>query len=175
MRLEVRTVLTVTEAPAGRFALDERAVVEPWVKDYDRHGDGVRRLRRFVCPHDTHNAVWFLASDRGRAIGGAMGIRHCREAPNFDLLEARRDVAMLADLRVHPSHLRRGVGSRLVLAVAEWARSAGMRTLEIETQDTNVPAVHLYERLGATLVRVRRGAYDGDSADETMLIWSMPL
>ncbi len=175
MRLEVRTVLAVTEAAAGRFTLEEQAVAQPWVKDYAGRGDEILRLLDFVCPHDAHNTAFFLASDGGRAVGGAMGIRHCPDAPIFDLLGGRDDVAMLADVRVDPSRQRQGIGSRLIAAVADWARSAGMRVLEVETQDTNVPAARLYERMGASLVRVRRGAYGGENARETMLIWSLEL
>ena len=41
--------------------------------------------------------------------------------------------AHLKELNVHPEHLRRGLGSRLVMAVCAWARVIGCRSLTLTT------------------------------------------
>jgi hypothetical protein len=48
------------------------------------------------------------------------------------------------------------------------------RTLDIETQDTNVPACRLYAASGYALVEVIPRAY-GDATNEARLLWSKSL
>jgi ribosomal protein S18 acetylase RimI-like enzyme len=55
---------------------------------------------------------------------------------------------LLSDLFVAPHARRRGVGTRLLTAAAEEARSAGAVRLELATAITNTSAQRLYERLG---------------------------
>ena len=82
---------------------------------------------------------------------------------------------MLADMRVAPSHQRRRIGAKLFDAVADWGREEGMRLLKIETQNTNVPACRFYQRMGARLGGLQRHAYEGENADEVMLLWYLKL
>ena len=58
--------------------------------------------------------------------------------------------------RVHefhtaPTHQRRGVGRQLIAALEARGRAAGLRTLLCETQNTNVPAIHFYQKMGFSL------------------------
>jgi GNAT superfamily N-acetyltransferase len=55
---------------------------------------------------------------------------------------------------------RTGVGSQLLDAVAQEARSAGCRRLWLITTNDNAGAIHFYERRGMKLVAVHRGAVD---------------
>jgi ribosomal protein S18 acetylase RimI-like enzyme len=54
----------------------------------------------------------------------------------------------LWELHVAETHRRRGIGQRLVEALVEKARAVGLRTLVCETQNTNVPAMHFYRKVG---------------------------
>ena len=61
-------------------------------------------------------------------------------------------VAHLDELDVHPDHGRRGLGTRLVTAVCEWAASAGYRSVTLATfRDVpwNMP---FYARLGFEVI-----------------------
>lgn len=175
MGLTVNSVLVVANGPGeGGFSLREVTVKVPWYKDYvdAETGDEVERLQPFVC---AHNSAFFVALDAGEVVGGAAGIRHCADAQYFCMTDGRDDVAVLADMRVSPSHQRRGIGVALFDAVADWGRSEGMRLLKIETQNTNVPAVRFYQRMGAKLSGLQRHAYVGENADEVMLLWYLEL
>lgn len=69
--------------------------------------------------------------------------------------------------RAHLRHLYvsrrfrgRGVGSRLVDAVCEFARSVQARSVWLETQNINYPAIQFYERSGFSLCGLDTGLYD---------------
>ena len=76
------------------------------------------------------------------------------------MLEGRRDLAVLWDIRVSPEARRQGVGSALFERVAAWAQLHGCRQLKIETQNTNVRACRFYERQGCQLRAIDRGPRD---------------
>lgn len=149
----------------GPLELIEERLSEPWWKDYDAEDGGDPALwpRRFDTSTWTVISAWAGAE----RLGGAVLIAH---TPGIDMLEGRNDLALIWDLRVAPAHRRRGVGSRLLAAAAEWARSNGCRELKVETQNINVGACRLYERHGFELRSVVVGSYPGLS-DELQLLW----
>jgi ribosomal protein S18 acetylase RimI-like enzyme len=55
------------------------------------------------------------------------------------------------EFHVAQSYQRQGIGRRLMAAVAERARASGRRALVLETQNTNVPAIRFYRRVGFSL------------------------
>lgn len=60
--------------------------------------------------------------------------------------------AHLEEIDVHPEHGRRGLGRRLVMAICEWARTAGYQSITLTTfRDVpfNMP---FYERLGFEVI-----------------------
>ena len=78
--------------------------------------------------------------------------------------------ALLMGLMVLPEYRRRGIGTQLVLAVAECARSMGRTRLILRVGEATAPARALYEglsfRLGATRARYYS---DGENAVEMAL------
>ena len=54
----------------------------------------------------------------------------------------------------------RGIGSRLLAAVAQRAREAGCRRLRLITTNDNLDAVRFYQRRGMRLVALHPGAVD---------------
>jgi GNAT superfamily N-acetyltransferase len=63
-------------------------------------------------------------------------------------------------LTLHATRRNAGVGTALVSAVAEAARSAGCTTLWVVTTNDNVDALRFYQRRGFRLARLRPGAVD---------------
>ena len=135
-----------------RLVVEE--VDEPYVKDYDAHrGEGPTR---WAQTFDITNWVLlsaFLGSD---LVGGAaVAFR----TEGLDMLQGRDDLACLWDLRVHPDHRGRGIGTRLFQEAAAWSRSQGCREMVVETQNVNVPACRFYAARGAVLTAVIEHAY----------------
>jgi ribosomal protein S18 acetylase RimI-like enzyme len=63
-------------------------------------------------------------------------------------------------LTLHASRRFGGIGSALVTAVAEAARSAGCSRVRVVTTNDNVDALRFYQRRGFRLVELRPGAVD---------------
>jgi GNAT superfamily N-acetyltransferase len=91
------------------------------------------------------------------------------------MLESRKDLAVLWDIRVCPEY--RGAGIPLFRYAAEWSRKRGCTQLKIETQNVNVPACRFYQRMGAYLGEIHRFGYAGipSVSHEVMLNWYFDL
>ena len=168
---EVGSVLDVAEAGErpGEFVLRERRLRVPYLKDYDAlDGEGPAEwARRF----DVSNWAIFAARVDGRRVGGAVV---AFDTPGLEMLEGRRDLCVLWDIRVLPEARGRGVGSALFRAAEEWAAARGCRELKIETQNINLPACRFYARQGCVLAAVHRFAYP-QLPDEIQLLWYKAL
>ena len=165
---EVRSVLDVAD-DAGGFALTERGLPIPWVKDYDAIGG--EGPTRWALRFDVSNWGFLAARVDGRLVGAAA---IAFDTPGVDMLEGRRDLAVLWDLRVAPDTRGQGVGSALFRAAEAWARARGCTQLKIETQNINVPACRFYAARGCMLGAANRSAYPG-LPDEIQLLWYKTL
>ena len=161
--------VTVRSEDASRFALSERRLEVPYEKDYDGiDGEGpLQWARRF----DLSNWALFTARHESRIVGGAAA---AFDTAGMTMLEGRRDLAILWDIRVTPDARRRGVGAALFARVEAWARLHGCRQIEIETQNTNVRACRFYERQGCRLRAVDHAAYPA-FPHEIQLLWCKDL
>ena len=137
----VDRVLDVTaclDGPGG-FVFSERCLEVPYEKNYDAvDGEGpLEWPRRF----DLSNWALFTARVATGRVGGATV---AFDTPGLTMLEGRRDLAVLWDIRVSPDARREGVGSALFERVEAWAQLHGCRQLKVETQNTNVRACRFY-------------------------------
>jgi GNAT superfamily N-acetyltransferase len=163
---EVRTVLDVVEADG--LMLRERRVEVPWMKDYDALDGGPAAWpQRF----DVSRWGLLVARSGGRVAGGAAV---AFDTPDVRMLEERRDLAVLWDIRVAPEMRGRGVGAALFRAAETWAAARGCRRMKIETQNINVPACRFYASRGCVLGAIHRFAYP-DLPGEAMLLWYREL
>lgn len=66
------------------------------------------------------------------------------------LAETRRwnGTLWIWEFHVTPSHQRRGIGRQMMDILAEKANAAGLRTMLVETQSTNMPAIRFYRAAG---------------------------
>ncbi len=58
------------------------------------------------------------------------------------------DIAYLISMWVAPEARGQGIGEALIEAVADWARSQGLKQLALDVSDDNEPAIVLYRRKG---------------------------
>jgi GNAT superfamily N-acetyltransferase len=165
----VDQVLDVTARAEGGFALSARRIEIPYVKDYDAiDGEGpLHWTRRF----DVSNWTLFTARVDGSRVGGATV---AFDTSGLTILEGRRDLSVLWDIRVAPTARGKGIGSALLERVEAWARAHRCRQLKVETQNINVPACAFYARHGCELRAVHHAAYP-ELPEEIQLLWYKDL
>jgi len=167
----VERVLDVTrpEIDQAGFALSERTIPSPYLKDYDTiPGEGPTHWARHF---DLSNWGFIQAQVAGCLVGGAV---IAYRTAKVSLLEGREDLAVLWDIRVSPESRGQGIGSALFRAVEAWALARACRQLKVETQNINVPARRFYRHHGCTLKAVNRSAYPG-LPGEIQLLWSKDI
>ena len=96
------------------------------------------------------------------------------DTPGVDMLEGRRDLGVLWDIRVAPDVRALGVGALLLRAAESWAVGRGCRQLKVETQSVNVPACRFYASQGFVLRATDRFAYPAHPG-EVQLLWYKAL
>ena len=168
---EVESVLDVSapEGGLGGLLMSERRLDAPYVKDYD--ADAGEHPSQWAKRFDVSNWGLIGAHAGGARVGGAT-VAH--DTAGVNMLEGRRDLAVLWDIRVSPEARGRGVGSALFRAVEAWAAARGCRQLKIETQNINVPACRFYARQGCVLGAINRFAYR-ELPEEVQLLWYKTL
>lgn len=97
-------------------------------------------------PENPDNA--FVAEVDGRIVGYAELV-----------VESWNKRGNVRHLYVSDSHRRKGIGSALLSALEASARALGARSLWIETQNVNYPAIQFYQRIGFALVGWDRSLY----------------
>lgn len=162
---EVDRVFEVSarEEGLGGLALSERKLGARYAKDYDELENPTRWARRF----DLSNWGLLTAKSQGKRIGGVVIAFDTR---GIVMLEGRKDLAVLWDIRVDADWRRQGVGAALFRGAEQWARARGCEWLKIETQNVNVPACKFYVKQGCALGAIHRFAYP-DLPDEVQLLW----
>ncbi|MEP6507354.1 MAG: GNAT family N-acetyltransferase [Gemmatimonadales bacterium] len=168
---EVASVLDVTQASSNDTAtgLVERSLEHPYTKDYDQlRGDSPLEWANRFDIDQCHFLVAFVVENR---VGGAALIM---DLPDVEMLEGRKDLALLWDIRVTPAFRSSGVGSALLGAAETWATSRGAAELKVETQNINVSACRFYESHGFELRHVNAGVYER-LPNEVQLLWYKSL
>ncbi len=168
---EIEQVLEPTFAEDGLGGIFLRGLPAaiPRRKDYDE----IPGNAPAEWPNQFNLASWGLIAARleGELGGGAM-IAH--DTPDTVLLEGRRDLAVVWDLRVAPEFRRLEIGGALWRAVEIWAARRACRQLKVETQNTNAGACRFYARQGCYLGAVNRNAYP-ELPEEIQLLWYKDL
>jgi RimJ/RimL family protein N-acetyltransferase len=108
------------------------------------------------------NSVLLVGEDTGRIVAllGLLGRALPQEAHVGSV-----------GISVHRDYRGRGLGTRLMRALFEWAPVHGIRRVEIEAFANNPRAIRFYESLGFVREGVRKGAIvvDGEDVDVVCL------
>lgn len=165
----VETVLTFKHLNNGLGGIEFiEEDVSSYIKEYDSPSDNPSIL---MDKFDISN--WRVASAYvdGVLVGGAI-IAYNTEG--IHMLEGKKDLAVLWDLRVDEAYRFKGIGSKLVKAAVNWAKENGCNRLKIETQNINSKACRFYASQGAKLSSFNKHAYS-DTPDEIQMIWSIDI
>jgi GNAT superfamily N-acetyltransferase len=153
----------------GGLGLKERLVDPPYIKDYDEIAGNAPVCWAAQWDLSNWSVLSFLVG--ACRIGGVV---LAFDTDGVDMLEGRKDLAVLWDLRVHPDHRRHGVGRSLFRAAEAWASARGCLQIKAETQNINVAACHFYLKQGCNLGTINRYAYR-DFPEETQIVWYKEL
>ena len=166
-RVETKFRIDSVNNGLGGFLLSEEKVEPSYTKDYDIEEEPTSWLKRWDISH------WGVLSAYSgeKRVGGAV---IAYDTEGVWMLEGRRDLAVLWDIRVHPDFRRSGIGSKLFQSAIEWARARGCRRFKAETQNINVPACRFYAKQGCKLGAINRYAYE-QCPDEVELVWYLEL
>jgi [ribosomal protein S18]-alanine N-acetyltransferase len=150
MATEVVTIrrMTAADLPAV-LAIEAESFTMPWS---EATYEGL--LRR-------SDADLFLAEGEGEVLG-------------YAALWAVLDQGELGNLAVAPARRGRGVGTRLLRTVFQYARERGVRELYLEVRVSNTAAQRLYARHGFEVVGRRRGYYAEPPEDALVLRRLLP-
>ncbi|MFD0618146.1 GNAT family N-acetyltransferase [Paenibacillus sp. GCM10027629] len=78
---------------------------------------------------------------------------------------------MLWHLHVHEDHRRQKYGYMLLNKVIELAQENGFRAVTLETQNTNVPAIHFYKQCGFEIEGIDLSMYDLGAGNEEVALF----
>lgn len=148
-------------AAVGREPGDWLLTTETWRTAADE-----RRYLKAVRRH-TDAAVFVAVDDEEDTVVGRLSLAR-------DPHPASSHVADLG-LMVAVEYRRQGIGRSLLETAVDWARTAGIRKLELHVFPWNRPAIRLYERFGFEREGVRRGHYSRDGADVDALLMAYHL
>ena len=173
MCVEIKSYLKIEKLNRGLggFSFVETPI-EPHVKDFrtDHETSMAKDAERF----DISNWAFFIAYDGEKPVGGAAVASRTKEV---NLLRGRDDLALLWDIRVDDDYKGRGIGQGLFDLAVGWSRSNGLKQMQIECQNNNVPACRFYYKQGAVLTAVDEYAYydEPEYRHEVRFIWTLDL
>jgi len=108
---------------------------------YGRPADSIA-AREFICARFNHGeSVLFIAHDDENPIGFS------QLYPSFSSVSLAR-VFVLNDLFVHEKARRNGVGTKLIAAATDFAKTVGAIRLTLSTATTNAVAQSVYAAAG---------------------------
>ena len=153
--------------------LQEEPVESPFERNYDH--SGVDNPSAWASQYDLSRWGIFIALKGEQPIGGAA------VALDGDIFPARSlqraDLAVLWDIRVHPNHKHKGIGTALFQYTAQWAEAQGYGQLGVETDGSNIPACKFYAKMGCALGGILKHGYSGvpEVAEYPLLLWYLDL
>ena len=134
------------------------------------HVRQILRIERRVYPRPWSAAVFAGEIDQiGR--GRSYLVAHVgRRLVGYGGLMIAPDSAHITNIAVDPDRQRRGIGSRLLLALAREAQRLGAPALTLEVRVSNTAAQQLYRRFGFVPAGMRKRYYEG--TEDAIVMWA---
>ena len=133
---------TITIRQAALTDIEVLTVLFDEYRQFYGRARDAKAARAFLISRFEHGeSVLFLAFRDNEPIG------FTQLYPGFSSLSLSR-AFVLNDLFVHPGGRKKGIGSGLIHAATEYAKTVGAISLSLSTATTNTSAQSLYESLG---------------------------
>lgn len=152
------------------MALTVPVMIEPMTLDDVESANEIERLS-FSTPWPPYA---FEQELRGNRLAHYLVARSGDAVVGFAGIWVMVDDAHVTTISVHPEWRRRGVASRLLLALADLAVKIGARRLTLEVRPSNLGAQALYRRFGFT-VAGRRARYYTDDGEDALVMTTAGL
>ncbi|MDQ1097586.1 MULTISPECIES: GNAT family N-acetyltransferase [Chryseobacterium] len=148
-------VLTTTrEIHSFSFSLSLTDLNETYIKDYGTTPEDIEEYNEIILKGDS-----FGAYDNEELAGMAI----CEEQHWNSSLH-------LCNLLVSEKQRQKGIGTLLMAKVIRHARDKNCRIIDLETQNTNVPAIRFYLKQGFRITGLRTDVYDDGITEEAIFM-----
>jgi len=145
---------TTQEIYSVSFSLSLTDLDEAYVKDYATIPEDIEEYNDIILAGNS-----FGAYDNGQLIGIAI----CEEQQWNNSLH-------LCNLLISEKHRQKGIGALLMARIIRHAEDKNCRIIDLETQNTNVPAIRFYLKLGFTITGLRTNIYDNGIDEEAIFM-----
>jgi ribosomal protein S18 acetylase RimI-like enzyme len=142
----------------------------PYTKDFAKY----QIISELYKEFDLTNWAFFVAFINDVPIGGACIVYNTN---NVSMLDGRKDISVLWDIRVNGKYQNFGIGTELMKMCIHWSRERKLKYIKIESQNNNVKACNFYRKLGANIGSINEFAYwfDEDIKNEVQINWYLDL
>jgi ribosomal-protein-alanine N-acetyltransferase len=135
-----------------------------------RHLRGVLRIEQQVYPRPWTFGL-FLGEISQRASRLYLVARVESEVVGYSGMFRAVDDGHITTIAVDPVWQRRGIATRMLLALARAAVDRGCRNLTLEVRMSNSGAQALYQRFGFVPAGVRKGYYP-ETGEDALVMWA---
>ena len=112
--------------------------------------------RSIASELDNKLSCWLVAVEGDQVVGYIGSQTVCGETD-------------MMNVAVHPSHRRKGIAEKLILALVEELKGMESRCLTLEVRASNVPAISLYEKLDFSEIGRRKNYYRNPKEDALIM------
>jgi len=96
-----------------------------------------------------------------------------REVLAYLILQVEDPNLHIMNLGVHPDHRRQGIALKCLRFAERLARQRGAHRLDLEVQESNLPAQLLYRKAGYRAIRILRNYYSDTQEDGYRMVRSL--
>lgn len=157
---EIYKVKKFSDSESISFNFKSEKTDVPYVKTWKLTDENIHHYRKII------------------AEGFSFGAYEDNDLAGFIFCEERKwnNSLYIENLIVSESFRRKGIGKLLIKKVIELSRQKNFRHIELETQNTNVPAIEFYKKQGFEITGMNMTLYDPlENKDEVALFMTYDL
>ncbi|WP_353146851.1 GNAT family N-acetyltransferase [Chryseobacterium sp.] len=136
------SVSSIEFAGSFEFIIREKSV--PYTKTWETSAEDINELNLII--------------EKGNSFGAYIN----DELAGWIIGEKRtwNNSFYIENILIDEKYRRQGIGIQLIKSAIKEARKLNCRVIELETQNTNSPAIHFYRRMGFNITGVNTRLYD---------------